>query len=125
MLKSNAPSRISRSSPAGGVVVLSDAYTFARRQPIVAAAMRHHLPVIAPFREFTTAGAILSYGIDSVDEYRRAAGYVDRILRGEKPAELPVQQPTRYELRINLETARTLGLEIPPALLGRADEVVE
>ena len=111
--------------PSGGVVVLSDPYAFAHRQPIMAAAMRHRLPVIAPFRDFTIDGAIVSYGVDLVDEFRRAAGYVDRILRGEKPAELPVQQPTRYQLAINLKTARALGLEIPPTLLARADEVVE
>jgi putative ABC transport system substrate-binding protein len=111
--------------PGGGVVVLSDPYTFARRQPIVAATVRHHLPVIAPFRDFIAAGATVSYGIDVVDEFIRAAGYVDRILRGEKPGELPIQQPTRYELAINLKSAKALGLEIPPALLGRADEVVE
>jgi ABC-type uncharacterized transport system substrate-binding protein len=111
--------------PGGGVVVLSDPYTYARRQPIVAAALRHRLPAIGPFRDFATAGAVVSYSIDVIDEYRRAAGYVDRILRGEKPAELPVQQPTRYELVINLKTAMSLGLDVPPSLLARADEVIE
>ena len=91
----------------------------------MAATLRHRLPVIAPFRDFIAAGATLSYGIDVVDEFRRAAGYVDRILRGEKPAELPIQQPTRYELAINLKSTKALGLEVPPTLLGRADEVVE
>src|ERR1035437_5297800 len=111
--------------PGGGVVILPDPYAIKRRQLIVAATMRHHLPVITPFREFTTAGAVVSYGVDIINEFRRAASYVDRILRGEKPAELPVQAPTKFELVINLQTAKELGLTIPPTLLARADEVIE
>ena len=113
------------SEPGGGVVVLSDPYAFAHRRLIVAVSMQHRLPVMAPFLEFTMAGALVSYGVDVIDEIRRAAGYVDRILRGEKPGELPVQLPVRYQLGLNLKTARALGLDITPALLARADEVVE
>jgi putative ABC transport system substrate-binding protein len=111
--------------PGGGVVILPDPYAIERRQLIVAATMRHHLPAITPFREFTTAGAIASYGVDIISEDRRAASYVDRILRGEKPAELPVQEPTKFELVINLKTAKALGIAVPPQIVARADEVIE
>ncbi|HEY5130394.1 MAG TPA: ABC transporter substrate-binding protein, partial [Bradyrhizobium sp.] len=111
--------------PGGGVIILPDPYAIERRQLIVAAAMRHHLPVITPFREFTTAGAIASYGVDIISEDRRAASYVDRILRGEKPAELPVQEPTKFELVINLKTAKALGIDVSLQLQQRADEVIE
>jgi putative tryptophan/tyrosine transport system substrate-binding protein len=95
------------------------------RELIVRIAEQHRLPAIYSTRSHAVSGGLVSYGIDEVEQFRRAAGYVDRILKGEKPADLPVQAPTRYELIINLKTAKALGLEIPPTLLARADEVIE
>ena len=113
--------------PNGGLVVTASAAaaTVARRELITELATRHKLPVIAPFKIFVTGGGLMSYGADFVEQYRGAGGYVDRILRGEKPADLPVQVPSKYELAINLNTAKTLGLTVPPMLLARANEVVE
>jgi putative tryptophan/tyrosine transport system substrate-binding protein len=111
--------------PGGGLVVLPDAFTFSNRSPLISAAARHHLPAIYALRGQAADGGLVSYGPDTVDLWRRAAAYVDRILRGANPAELPVQQPTRYELLINLKTAKALGLTVPPTLLARADEVIE
>jgi len=111
--------------PGGAFVVLPDTFTGMHRDQIVSLAARHRLPAVYPFRWFAEIGGLLSYGIDSNDMFSRAASYVDRILKGEKPADLPVQAPVKYELVINLRTAKALGLEVPPMLLATADEVIE
>ena len=109
----------------GGLIVTTGTLAQAHRDLIITLAARYRLPAVYPFRHFVTGGGLISYGSDSVDLWRRAAGYVDRILKGEKPADLPVQQPTKVELVINRKTAKALGLEIPPTLLALADEVIE
>jgi ABC-type uncharacterized transport system substrate-binding protein len=109
----------------GGLIVTGSTLTTVHRELIITLAARHRLPAVYPFRFFVAVGGLLSYGPDSVDPYRRSARYVDRVLKGEKPADLPVQAPTKYELVINLKTARALGLDVPPTLLARADEVIE
>ena len=123
--RSSAPSRHSRSEPNGGLIVTGSALASLHRDLIIALAARHRLPAVYPDRCYVAGGGLISYGPDLVDQFRRAAGYVDRILKGEKPADLPVQAPTKYELVINLKTAKALGLDVPPTLLARADEVIE
>src|SRR5262245_61296279 len=107
------------------LVALPDGFTLNNRAPLLALAARHRLPAIYSFRIHAIEGGLLSYGPATVDLYRRAASYVDRVLKGEKPADLPVQAPTKYELVINLKTAKALGIDMPPTLLARADEVIE
>jgi putative tryptophan/tyrosine transport system substrate-binding protein len=109
----------------GGLIVTASALAGVHRDLLITLAACHKLPAVYSNRVAVTAGGLISYGADLVDQYRRAAGYVDRILKGEKPADLPVQAPTRYELVINLKTARALGLDVPASLLARADEVIE
>jgi putative tryptophan/tyrosine transport system substrate-binding protein len=109
----------------GGLIVTTGTLAQAHRDLIITLAARYRLPAVYPFRHFITGGGLMSYGSDTLDLWRRAAGYVDRILKGEKPADLPVQQPTKVELVINLKTAKAFGLEVPPTLLARADEVIE
>jgi putative tryptophan/tyrosine transport system substrate-binding protein len=111
--------------PNGALVVLPSPVTVRHRETIIVAAAQHRLPTIYPYRFFTVDGGLMSYSSDVLDQYRRAASYVDRILRGAKVAELPVQQPIKYELTINVKTVKTLGLTIPDSLLARADEVIE
>jgi putative ABC transport system substrate-binding protein len=111
--------------PAGGVIAMSDGFTTVHRDLIIALAARYRLPAVYPFRHFVANGGLISYGVDLSDMERRAASYVDRILKGAKLADLPVQLPTKFELTINLTTAKAIGLVVPPTLLRRADEVVE
>jgi putative tryptophan/tyrosine transport system substrate-binding protein len=112
-------------SPNGGLIVTASPWALVHRELIATLATRHRLPAVYSLRYFVAVGGMISYGPNSIDPYRRAASYVDRILKGEKPADLPVLQPAKFEFVINLQTARTLGLDVPPTLLARADEVIE
>jgi putative ABC transport system substrate-binding protein len=109
----------------GGLIVTTSPSAAAHRELIITLAARYRLPAVYPFRYYAASGGLISYGPDTIDQYHRAAGYVDRILKGAKPADLPVQAPTKYELVINLKTAQALGVEIPPMLLARAADVIE
>jgi putative ABC transport system substrate-binding protein len=112
-------------SPNGGLIVVAGPSAVIHRELIITLAAQHKLPTVYFERSFVDAGGLISYGPDHVDPFRRAAGYVDRILKGEKAADLPVQAPTKYDLVVNLKTAKALGLEIPSSVLARADEVIE
>jgi len=109
----------------GGLIVIPTALNAVERNRIISSAARGNVPAMYAFRFYATDGGLMSYGIDTVDLFRRSASYVDRILKGEKPADLPVQAPTKFEMVINLKTAKALGLEIPPTIIARADEVIE
>jgi ABC-type uncharacterized transport system substrate-binding protein len=109
----------------GGLIVTSSGLAAFHRELIIKLAARHKLPAVYYRRYYVTSGGLISYGYDLIDQFRRAAGYVDRILKGEKPADLPVQAPTKYETVLNLKTAKALGLEVPATVLARADEVIE
>jgi putative tryptophan/tyrosine transport system substrate-binding protein len=111
--------------PAGGLIVMPDSFTTSHRETIVALAARHRVPTVYPFRVFAAQGGLMSYGMNRVGVYRDAASYVDRVLHGEKPGDLPVQAPTTFELVVNLKTAKALGLDVPWILQQRADEVIE
>ena len=111
--------------PNGGLIVTASAFTIIHRVLIITLAAKHELPAVYPYRFFVAGGGLISYGPDPRDQFRLAAGYVDRILKGEKPADLPVQDPTRFVTALNMKTAKALGLEVPPTLLARADEVIE
>jgi putative tryptophan/tyrosine transport system substrate-binding protein len=111
--------------PGGGLVTLPDIFVFVHRVPIISAAARNNVPAVYSAHEFAREGGLLSYGPDQLDTYRRVASYVDRVLRGAKPAELPIQLPTKFEMVVNLKTAKALGLAVPPSILLRADEVIE
>jgi ABC-type uncharacterized transport system substrate-binding protein len=111
--------------PGGGLIILPDLFNTSHRDTIVVLAARHRMPVVYPFRYFATSGGLISDGVDTGDLYRRSASYVDRILKGAKPGELPIQAPSKFELVINMKTAKALGLDVPPMLLARADEVIE
>ena len=111
--------------PNGGLIVTANPFAIEHRRPIIELAERHKLPAVYFEQVFAKDGGLISYGPDIVDQYRRAAGYVDRILKGEKPADLPVQAPTKYALVVNLKAAKAIGITVPATLLARADEVIE
>ena len=111
--------------PGGGFVVMGDAFMFGHRAPIISAAARSRVPAVYPYSDFARDGGLLSYAVDPLDTFRRMATYVDRILRGEKPGDLPVQFPTKYEMAVNLKTAKALGLAVPPSIRLRTDEQIE
>jgi putative ABC transport system substrate-binding protein len=111
--------------PNSGLIATGSAGATVHRNLIITLAARHKLPAVYFERSFITSGGLISYGVDYIDQYRQAAGYVDRVLKGEKPADLPVQTPVKYVLAINLKTAKALGLDVSPSLLARADEVIE
>jgi putative ABC transport system substrate-binding protein len=119
-----AAATLARSSN-GGLIVTSTRFAVIHRDRIITFAAQHRLPAVYPYRHYVKSGGLICYGPDQVDQFRRAASYVDRILKGEKPRDLPVQAPTKYELVINLQAAKALGIEVPPMLLARADEVIE
>ena len=112
-------------TPNSALIVLTDTFTTVNRDRIIALAAKYRLPALYPYRFFAQSGGLVSYGVDTLEQYPRAAAYADRILKGEKPGDLPIQQPTKYELVINLKTANALGLTVPPSLLATADEVIE
>ena len=111
--------------PGGGLIVMPDAFTTVQRKAIIALAAQHRFPAIYPYRYEVVDGGLMSYGVDTAEAYRRAATYVDRILKGERPADLPIQQATKFDLIINVKTAKALGLNVPTTLLAMADEVIE
>jgi putative ABC transport system substrate-binding protein len=112
-------------APNGGLAVMPDSFTITNQELIIGETARHRVPAVYPYDDFAQRGGLVAYGHDVIDDYRRAASYVGRILRGEKPADLPVQAPTKFVLVINVKTAKALGLDVPPVLLARADEVIE
>jgi putative ABC transport system substrate-binding protein len=111
--------------PGCGLVVIPDTFMVAHRASMISVGARNNIPAVYPQSDYPRDGGLLSYGIDTVDTFRRAASYVDRILRGAKPGDLPVQFPVQYEMVVNLKTAKVLGLTVPPSILLRADEVIE
>ena len=112
-------------APNGGLIIGNTSFAFLHRELIIALAARYRLPAVYPYRSLVVGGGLVSYGTDSADSYRQAARYIDRILKGEKPADLPVQQPVKHELVINLTTLKALGLSLPPTLYALATEVIE
>ena len=111
--------------PSGGLILMPTSLNLLARNRLIAAAARHRLPAIYPFRPYVDSGGLMSYGFEPIDLFRRSATYVDRILKGERPAELPVQGPTRFQFILNMKTAQALGMDVPPMLLARADELID